>query len=103
MTASLRYRLSQTGPSIRVAMEGSLTFAGHRPLRRLLDDLAPIAESRPVIFDLSQIAEVDSAGLGLLLIARQILGEGLSLAAPSAPAERVLSLTGFHAQIPCSG
>ena len=99
----LRYQLSATGTATRVTLAGPLTFAGHRPLRQLLDELAGIAEARPVVFDLASVSELDSAGLGLLLIARDALRGGLSLAAPSAPVERVLALTGFHAQIPRSG
>ena len=103
MSASLSYRLSGTGATTRVTLAGPLTFAGHRLLRGLLDELAGIAEARPVVFDLGGVSEVDSAGLGLLLIARDALLGGLSLAAPSAPVERVLALTGFHDPIPRSG
>jgi len=55
---------------LRVALRGRLTFTENESFRRMLAALAALPGGGVVEFDLSEVSFVDSAGLGLLLHAR---------------------------------
>jgi anti-anti-sigma factor len=52
-----------------VALTGELTFADYVAFRDIADRLLKVS-ARPIVIDLSQLEFIDSAGLGMLLIAR---------------------------------
>ncbi|BAI72987.1 anti-sigma-factor antagonist [Azospirillum sp. B510] len=53
-----------------VSMRGRLTFNDHSKLRSLIGEMGENARKRQVL-DLSALEFVDSAGIGMLLIARE--------------------------------
>ncbi len=52
-----------------VALSGELTFADYVSFREVADRLLKTTQ-QPVVIELSQLEFIDSAGLGMLLIAR---------------------------------
>ena len=50
-------------------LRGEFTFSDHQAFRKLAERLFANG-SQPVVFDLGHLAFIDSAGLGMLLIAR---------------------------------
>ncbi|WP_323987586.1 STAS domain-containing protein [Microbacterium plantarum] len=75
---------------------GRLTMVSARPFReRVTEEIAAAGES-PVIVDLSDVAFIDSSGLGALVACLKTARQGggdLRLAAPSEQVTMVLGLT----------
>jgi anti-anti-sigma factor len=81
-----------------VALSGDFTFNDHVAFRevagRLLD-----AKHDPIVIDLSKLAFIDSAGLGMLLIARDEAAKAhrqLMLRGPHGQVERMFAVTKFN-------
>lgn len=64
------YRIENTDKSANVVFSGDITFSENVSFRQLLKDIAEIEIER-CVFDLSNVDMVDSAGLGMFLIARE--------------------------------
>ncbi|CAA7619696.1 STAS domain-containing protein [Magnetospirillum sp. UT-4] len=91
----MTHRMSEDGATLTVAFTGQINFSANIEFRDLL---AEIVEKRPqrVVFDLSDLAAVDSVGLGLLYIANEevaAMGAKLILAHPRDRVARLLELT----------
>ncbi len=52
------------------AMSGKFTFSDHEKFRQILQEIAS-ADVATVIFDFNNITFIDSAGLGMLLMAKE--------------------------------
>jgi anti-anti-sigma factor len=81
----------------RVNISGEFTFADHAAFRELADRLFQTKDESLVI-DLSQLQFIDSAGLGMLLLARDEASKGsrkLILAQPQGQVKRMFSVTKF--------
>jgi len=79
------------GDVFKAAIKDRLTFSDHAEFRKLLDQVNK-SGAHKCVFDLSKLAAVDSAGLGMFIIALQESkksGWSLTLRAPQ---ERVLAL-----------
>lgn len=66
------YTVKSAGPNIEVDMKGRLTFADYSSFR----DIAQVFTdqlNQSCLFDLTELEFIDSAGLGMLLIARDKL------------------------------
>lgn len=77
-----------------VRLRGRLTFNDHAKLRALIREMLENAESKQVL-ELSALEFVDSAGIGMLLIAREELdgvGKKLVLRAAQGQVKRVLTV-----------
>lgn len=92
----MRYNFIGTGPN--VTMSGDFTFTDHaiflEIMRRLFD-----TSGLPVVIDLSELEFIDSAGLGMLLIARDEAAKGhrhLTLRAPKGQVKRMFGVTRFE-------
>lgn len=84
------------GPAAALAVEGELTIYRAAELKDVL--LAAVREHEEPAFDLSSVTEFDSAGVQLLLVARQEaarLGKELRLLAPSPAVRDVYALLGM--------
>ncbi|MEO0036570.1 MAG: hypothetical protein RLZZ501_2593 [Pseudomonadota bacterium] len=86
---------------LRVALKGRLTFTENEAFRRMLAALsaAPGAAAR-IAFDLAEVSFIDSAGLGLLLHARDCWRgrDGrVTLAGADGQVARMLTLARFDA------
>lgn len=63
------YTLKSAGPKIEVDMKGRLTFADYSSFRDITQ-IVTDQKSKSCLFDLTELEFIDSAGLGMLLIAR---------------------------------
>lgn len=64
------YRIENNGQSANVRFSGDITFSENVSFRQLLKDIADI-DINSCVFDLTEVDMVDSAGLGMFLIARE--------------------------------
>ena len=65
----MNYTTEQSGDTIKVELNGRFTFGDHSGFRKLIDEIR--SQSAEVqILDLSGVEFIDSAGLGMLLLAR---------------------------------
>ncbi len=64
------YGIEQKDQDSVVRLRGRLTFNDHAKLRALIGEMAQSRAKRQVL-DLSSLEFVDSAGIGMLLIARE--------------------------------
>ncbi|WP_448204446.1 STAS domain-containing protein [Azospirillum sp. sgz302134] len=77
-----------------VRLRGRLTFNDHAKLRALIREMLQSGSKRQVL-DLSALEFVDSAGIGMLLIAREEMdnaGKQLVLRAAAGQVKRVLTV-----------
>ena len=80
-----------------VAVSGDLTFTDHVAFREIVDRLAN-SRSKTVVIDVSELKFIDSAGLGMLLIAREEAakaGRSLVLRGAQGQVSRMFGLTKF--------
>ncbi|HLD95758.1 MAG TPA: STAS domain-containing protein [Alphaproteobacteria bacterium] len=63
------YKIQNNGASASIELKGRLTFADYSNFREMLQLLSELTIKRCVL-DLSDLEFIDSAGLGMLLIAR---------------------------------
>ena len=64
------YKINNNGGSATVVFSGDITFSENVSFRQLLKDIAE-QQIQNCVFDLSAVEMVDSAGLGMFLIARE--------------------------------
>lgn len=64
------YKIENDNKNANVVFSGDITFSENVSFRQLLKDIAEIDIER-CVFDLSNVDMVDSAGLGMFLIARE--------------------------------
>jgi anti-anti-sigma factor len=81
----------------RVDISGEFTFADHTAFREVANRLLQ-AKDRTIVVELSQLKFIDSAGLGMLLIARDEAskaGRALVLAQPQGQVKRMFIVSKF--------
>jgi anti-anti-sigma factor len=81
-----------------VAMSGDFTFTDHAAFLDVMNRLFR-TQGVPIVIDLSKLAFIDSAGLGMLLIARDEAGKAsrqLTLRAPQGQVKRMFAVTKFE-------
>ncbi|MDO8608000.1 MAG: STAS domain-containing protein [Phaeospirillum sp.] len=66
------FQTQSTGADLRVMLHGRLTFNENSQFRLVLGRIADSAATK-VVFDLGGVDFIDSAGLGMLLYARDTL------------------------------
>lgn len=66
----MEYKIETTGDAAKVVFSGDITFSENVSFRQLLKDLSA-KNVKSCVFDLSKVGMVDSAGLGMFLIARE--------------------------------
>ena len=83
--------------SLVVTLSGRLTFAENGAFRQVVEDLAG-SDRLAVVVDLGTLEFMDSAGMGLLLVARDVVaarGGHVSLRAAQGQVARMLRLAKF--------
>lgn len=88
------YGINTAGEETVVDLRGRLTFNDHAEFRELITEMVGSKKARQVI-ELSSLEFVDSAGLGMLLIAREELSGAnaeLVLRNPQGQVKRVLTV-----------
>lgn len=81
-----------------VSFSGELTFSDHVAFRELADRVAT-SKQKTIVFELSSLDFIDSAGLGMLLIAREEAhkaGRILVLRGAKGQVGRMFGLTKFE-------
>ncbi len=92
------FQFDQTATGAAVTLCGRLTFAENSAFRRVVDSLRG-AGGGAVVFDLGRLEYIDSAGLGMLLIARDtVAGRGgrAELVNATGQVGRIIDLARFH-------
>jgi anti-anti-sigma factor len=85
-----------------VRLSESLSFADNGAFRKLLDDMAA-SRTTHWVFDLSSLASVDSAGLGMFIIAKETAkraGRDLVLRSPTGHVKNLIELSKMDKLIP---
>jgi anti-anti-sigma factor len=85
------------GDGATVAFGGDFTFADHVAFREAADRLFKTPD-QPLTIDLARLESIDSAGLGMLLIARdeaRDAGRSLTLRRPQGQVARMFFVTKF--------
>jgi anti-anti-sigma factor len=91
----MEFTQDQTPNGIVIVLRGSFTFKDHHGFRAVLDALTAAGGGRRVL-DLSQVEFLDSAALGMLLIAEDETTRArgsLILRNPSGPITRLFELS----------
>ena len=87
---------------VTLKLEGNFTYTQRKPFQEMLKSVS-IDPIEHIVIDLSQVAFLDSAALGLLMIShRQLQAEKrtLSLAYPQATVRQIIELANLHKTIP---
>jgi HptB-dependent secretion and biofilm anti anti-sigma factor len=86
----------------RVKLQERMSFSDHSVFRDLLIEISK-AKAQNAVFDLSELVSIDSAGLGMLMIALEESRKGgwaLSLRSPQGHVRKLLELACFDKLIP---
>lgn len=87
---------------VTLKLEGNFTYTQRKPFQEMLKAVS-IDGVEQIVIDLSQVAFLDSAALGLLMIShRQLQAEKrtLSLAYPQPTVRQIIELANLHKTIP---
>ena len=87
---------------VTLKLEGKFTYTQRKPFQEMLKAVS-VDGIEHIVIDLSQVAFLDSAALGLLMIShRQVQGEKrtLSLAYPQPTVRQIIELANLHKTIP---
>ncbi|CAE6775987.1 STAS domain-containing protein [Nitrospira defluvii] len=87
---------------VTLKLEGNFTYTQRKPFQEMLKSVAVDGVDQ-IVIDLSQVAFLDSAALGLLMIShRQLQAEKrtLSLAYPQPTVRQIIELANLHKTIP---
>jgi len=90
-------RFEFKGDEASVSLGGDLTFADHVAFREVADRLAATSD-KTIVIDVAKLDFIDSAGLGMLLIAREEALKGnrtLVLRGAKGQVSRMFALTKF--------
>ncbi|MBX3121077.1 MAG: STAS domain-containing protein [Fimbriimonadaceae bacterium] len=87
---------------VTLKLEGNFTYTQRKPFQEMLKSVAVDGVDQ-IVIELSQVAFLDSAALGLLMIShRQLQAEKrtLSLAYPQPTVRQIIELANLHKTIP---
>lgn len=93
----MEYDLRQTADAMEIIASGKLTMRDHETFQEICGRFGEGRERR-VVIDLARVDFVDSAGFGLLLVARdhaERAGKTLSLRKPQPHVQQLLDLGDF--------
>jgi HptB-dependent secretion and biofilm anti anti-sigma factor len=82
------HRIKSTGQKTELEIKGRLTYSDYNAFRQLSDVLGTI-DGQSCVIDLEELEFIDSAGLGMLLLARDRITER----------NGVIILKGAHGQV----
>lgn len=98
----VEYRIDKTGAGGMVACAGRLTFSDAGAFQRIADEIK-LGAGKKWVLDFSRLDFIDSAGLGMLLIALEIVSDqrtALSIRGAQGQVRKALDLAKFHELIP---
>ena len=93
----MKYNVIPEADGLRIGLQEKLGFRDHQDFRRLVTEVLE-RKPRRVNVDLSGVSDIDSAGLGLLVILNDRLkqvGAALRLSRPSEDVKHLLTIVEF--------
>ena len=87
---------------VTLKLEGNFTYTQRKPFQEMLKAVS-VEGIEHIVIDLSQVAFLDSAALGLLMISHrqvQVEKRTLSLAYPQPTVRQIIELANLHKTIP---
>lgn len=81
-----------------IAVSGEFTFVDHGPFKQMVDEVL-LSTGQSIVIDLSKLDFIDSAGLGMLLLARDEAKRNdreLILKRPNGQVKRMFGVTKFN-------
>lgn len=93
----MQAQLDTTASTATIRLSGRLTFAENTLFRRVVEDLEQSGRER-VVIDLEALDYIDSAGMGMLLVARDLTaarGGRVALSNAAGQVARMLRLSRF--------
>lgn len=93
----MKYEVKSGQEHVEIRLKERMSFNDHGRFREVLNSIRK-ATPKACIFDLSELSSVDSAALGMLMIAHDQAkqdGWSMSLRAPQAQVRRILELACF--------
>ncbi|MCC9626017.1 STAS domain-containing protein [Thalassospira sp. MA62] len=93
----MNYKTAHTDNTINVELAGRFTFGDHANFRKLIDEVRA-SNPETLVLDLSEVDFIDSAGLGMLLLARDEGEKNNStviLRSPKGQVKRMLEVARF--------
>ncbi len=93
----MEYALKNTGGEIRAVMSGRFTFADVGPFKEMIGHIKE-AKGKRFVIDVNAIAFIDSAAMGMLLMARDAAASEavpLALAGAQGQVKRILDVAKF--------
>ena len=88
--------------TVTLKLEGNFTYTQRKPFQEILKAVS-VEPMEHIVIDLSQVAFLDSAALGLLMIShRQLQADKrtLTLAYPQPTVRQIIELANLHKTIP---
>lgn len=95
------YSIEQAGERVRVSVDGDLDAAMVQDMRAAVDEVA--GDNRTLVFDLSRVEFIDSAGVGLIVRtfkARQAAKAAMAIVGASGQPQELLRTTQIDRLIP---
>ncbi len=99
----MQYRAKEEGHSKELFLSGSFNFSDNSVFREIIKDMEDYG-GQDYVLDLDGLEYIDSAGLGMLLIARETAEKKslqLCLRRPQGQVQQMLQVTRFIDLIPC--
>ncbi len=99
---AMNFRIRQAPGMTEIALSGRMTFVDHDTFRQVMTAFDGPSGHR-MVFDLSELDFVDSSGLGMFLIARDLASKkrlSLSLRGARDDVRRSMNLAKFERVIP---
>ena len=99
---AMHYHIRQAAGVTEIVLSGRMTFVDHDKFRQVMTAFDG-PSGHQMVFDLSELDYVDSSGLGMFLIARDVAKEkrlGLSLRGVRNDVRRLMDLAKFERVIP---
>lgn len=96
----MNYRSDEQDKDVVVYLEKQFSFKDHPFFNDFLDDIKQ--KNKNLIFDLSFLDAIDSAGIGMLFLAQKILkslNRQVTIKNPSGQVKRVLEITDVSREI----
>jgi HptB-dependent secretion and biofilm anti anti-sigma factor len=103
----MHYSATQQGNACVYSLSGQLTAQHHDAFRRLIAEMGQVSPSiSRCVLDLYDLSFVDSGGLGMFLLAKDVCNQrslALELHRPAGDVKRLLSVAKFDTLLPVIG
>jgi len=96
------YSIKEDASSVTVQLNGELTVSDEEQFRTLCTDVTARAGTKCIV-DLTQLSFLDSAGLGLMLVLKEMCdeaGKQVFLRVGNSPVRDILDISEFSSLIP---